>query len=73
MTQEPPRSTRYSSPKKTSEYSLYGKARKPGYLSKKDEVYCQTAPCACSSSAPTVFTAFSHSGSVGRRFPAQRA
>ena len=46
-----------------------GKRGSPGSLSKKDEVHCQTAPCACSSSAPTVFTAFSHSGSVGRRFP----
>ena len=48
-----------------------GTERKPGYPSKCDDVHCQTAPVACSSRA--VFAAFSHSASVGRRLPAQRA
>src|SRR5262249_19105063 len=44
VAQAPPRRTLCSSPKKTSEYSGYGKARKPGYAVKSELVHSQTSP-----------------------------
>src|SRR5581483_1737589 len=67
---EPPRSTLYSGPKNTSEYSRYGWATNPGHATKLDAVHSHTCPTP--SSAPDRWAA-SHSTSVGRRAPAQRA
>src|SRR5690606_2408321 len=41
---EPPRSTLYSGPKNTSEYSRYGNARNPGYGRKSPAVHSHTSP-----------------------------
>jgi hypothetical protein len=44
---DPPRSTLYSGPKNTSEYSLYGQASNPGYGEKSELVHSQTSPINC--------------------------
>src|ERR1700685_1753854 len=43
----PPRSTLYSGPKNTSEYSLYGHATNPGYGRKSELVHSQTSRRSC--------------------------
>ena len=43
----PPRSTLYSGPKNTSEYSLYGHATNPGYGRKSELVHSHTSPMSC--------------------------
>src|SRR4051812_25501076 len=50
VAQEPPRSTLYPSPKKTSEYSRYGKLAKPGWPENSELVPPQPPPSM--SSAP---------------------
>ena len=44
---DPPRSTLYSGPKNTSEYSRYGHAVNPGYGRKSELVHSQTSPMSC--------------------------
>src|SRR5690606_38776315 len=44
LPKEPPRSTLWSGPKNTSEYSRYGKATRPGYGRKSLLVHSQTSP-----------------------------
>src|SRR5207244_5752596 len=46
---DPPRSTLYSGPKNTSEYSRYGNETKPGYPSKSVAVHSHTSPTICRS------------------------
>jgi len=48
VAQEPPRSTRYVWPKKTSLYSRYGKLTNPGYGRNQESVHSQTSPMSCS-------------------------
>src|SRR5690606_15946015 len=47
VAQEPPRSTLYSSPKNTSEYSRYGNTQNPGWPVKSVAVHSQTSPRSC--------------------------
>jgi hypothetical protein len=44
---DPPRSTLYSGPKNTSEYSRYGQATNPGYGRKSELVHSHTSPISC--------------------------
>src|SRR5689334_21823000 len=68
---DPPRSTRYLSPKNGSLYGRYSIGRNPGHGRKDDDVHSQTSPIICSAPYDDAPAGYAPTG-AGRSAPPPR-